>query len=136
MKIIKILKKREDSLENHKINNDIYLDYSQFLYKKCSSQYIAKILSAKDNVILILSKTIERLTLKLAPIGVSKNVFGEWNTVSMVAEVKGLTSDAVRKQIQNGNFEEGVDFKYNGSRILINQGVAEQIQRKRRNSDA
>jgi len=59
----------------------------------------------------------------------------EWVPVSAVATDKGLTSDAIRKQLQNGEFEEGVDFKYNGSRILINQGAVEQIQRKRRSSN-
>ena len=58
-----------------------------------------------------------------------------WIPVAAVAEAKGLTSDAVRKQLQNGDFEEGTDFKYNGSRILINQGAIEQIQRKRRSSN-
>jgi len=55
----------------------------------------------------------------------------EWLPVSAVATDKGLTSDAIRKQLQNGEFEEGVDFKYNGSRILINQGAIERIYRKR-----
>lgn len=60
----------------------------------------------------------------------------EWISVSAVAQVKGLSADAVRKQLQNGDFEDGVDFKYKGSRIEINQGAVERIQRKRRSSHA
>jgi len=60
----------------------------------------------------------------------------EWVSVSDVAEAKGLSSDAVRKQLENGEFEDGVDFKKPNGRIQINQGAVERIQRKRRNSDA
>ena len=60
----------------------------------------------------------------------------EWVSVSNVAEAKGLSSDAVRKQLENGEFEYGIDFKKPNGRILINQGAIERIQRKRRNSDA
>ncbi len=55
----------------------------------------------------------------------------EWLSVSSVANDKGLSSDAVRKQLQNGDFEEGVDFKYKGARIQIHQGAIERIQRRR-----
>jgi len=75
-------------------------------------------------------RQIDNLKSKL-----SKQPSIEWISVSNVAKAKCLTSDAVRKQLQNGEFEEGVDFKYNGSRILINQGAVEQIQRKRRSSN-
>lgn len=59
----------------------------------------------------------------------------EWYPVSTIAELRGITPDGVRKQVQNGDFEEGIDFKYNGSRILINQGAIERIHRKRRSSN-
>jgi len=59
-----------------------------------------------------------------------------WIPVSTVAIEKGLTTDAVRKQLQNGDFEEGVDFKWKGSRIQVHQGAVERIQRKRRSSNA
>lgn len=58
----------------------------------------------------------------------------EWYPVSVVATSRGLSNDAVRKQLQSGNFEEGVDFKYNGSRIEVHQGAIERIHRKRRSS--
>jgi|GEM_PF-6798359 len=59
----------------------------------------------------------------------------EWYPVSIIAESKGLTMDAVRKQLQNGDFEEGIDFKKPNGRILVNQGAIERIHRKRRNSN-
>ena len=70
---------------------------------------------------------VEKLETKLS----SLKSYAEWISVSNVATEKGLTSDAIRKQLQSGEFEEGVDFKYNGSRILINQGAIERIYRKR-----
>jgi hypothetical protein len=60
----------------------------------------------------------------------------QWHSVSAVAEARGLSADAVRKQLNNGEFESGVDFKKPNGKILINQGAIERIQRKRRNSDA
>ncbi len=59
----------------------------------------------------------------------------EWIPVSAVAKHTGLTPDAVRKKLKNGDFVEGCDFKYIGSRILINQGAIERIQRQRRSSN-
>lgn len=59
----------------------------------------------------------------------------EWIYVSNVADSKGLTPDAVRKQLQNGDFEEGLDFRYKGARIQIHQGAIERISRKRRSSN-
>lgn len=59
----------------------------------------------------------------------------EWIPVSTVAKLRGLTSDAVRKKLKNGDFVEGCDFKYIGSRILINQGAIELIKRQRRSSN-
>lgn len=56
----------------------------------------------------------------------------QWYSVSSVAATKKLSSDAVRKQLKNGDFQEGTDFKYNDSRILINQGAVGRIQRRRR----
>lgn len=59
-----------------------------------------------------------------------KPVF-KWISVSDVATAKGLSSDAVRKQLENGEFEDGVDFKKPNGRILINQGAVERIHRRR-----
>jgi len=60
----------------------------------------------------------------------------QWYNVSTVADAKGLSADAVRKQLENGEFEDGVDFKKPKGKILIHQGAVERIQRKRRNSNA
>jgi len=59
----------------------------------------------------------------------------EWTTLSILAEKKGLTKDAIRKQLQNGDFEEGVDFKSGGNKIIVHQGAIGRIQRKRRSSN-
>ena len=59
----------------------------------------------------------------------------EWTTLSIVAAKKGLTKDAIRKQLQNGDFEEEVDFKLDGNKIIVHQGAIGRIQRKRRSSD-
>lgn len=56
----------------------------------------------------------------------------EWISVSEVANEKGLTSDAVRKQLESGEFDEGVDFKKPNGKILIHQGAIKRIRRKRR----
>jgi len=79
-----------------------------------------------DNLSNILDG-VEKLEAKLS----SLKSYVEWIPVSSVATEKGLTSDAIRKQLQSGEFEEGMDFKYNGARILINQGAIERIYRKR-----
>ena len=54
-----------------------------------------------------------------------------WVSVSDVATAKGLSPDAVRKQLENGEFEDGVDFKKPKGKILIHQGAAERIHRRR-----
>ena len=59
----------------------------------------------------------------------------EWTTLSILADKKGLTKDAIRKQLQNGDFEEGVDFKSDGNKIIVHQGAIGRIQRKRRSSN-
>ncbi|RLA80270.1 MAG: hypothetical protein DRG78_11320 [Epsilonproteobacteria bacterium] len=59
----------------------------------------------------------------------------EWVPVAIVADLKGLTADAIRKQLKSGDFEEGVDFKYKGSRIEVHQGAIGRIRRKRRSSN-
>jgi len=59
----------------------------------------------------------------------------EWTTLSIISEKKGLTKDAIRKQLQGGDFEEGVDFKSDGNKIIVHQGAIGRIQRKRRSSN-
>lgn len=59
----------------------------------------------------------------------------EWAPLSIVAKKKGLTKDAIRKQLQNGDYEEGVDFKYEGNKIVVHQGAIGRLQRKRRSSN-
>ena len=83
-------------------------------------------LVCKDIIVTKLLNTISEMKIK-KPIS--------WFSVSQVASLVGLTADAVRKQLQNGDFEEGLDFQYNGARIQVNQGAIERIQRKRRCSN-
>ena len=59
----------------------------------------------------------------------------EWTTLSILADKKDLTKDAIRKQLQNGDFEEGVDFKSDGNKIIVHQGAIGRLQRKRRSSN-
>ena len=59
----------------------------------------------------------------------------EWTTLSILSSKTGLTKDALRKQLQNGDFEEGVDFKYDGNKIVVHQGAIGQLQRKRRSNN-
>ena len=59
----------------------------------------------------------------------------EWTTLSVLSKQKGLSSDAIRKQLQSGDFEEGVDFKTDGNKIVVHQGAVGRIHRKRRSSD-
>ena len=82
----------------------------------------------KLNLILTNQQRFDRKFEEIMP--KSKQVI-EWFSVSSVAIAKKLTSDAVRKQLKNGDFEESVDFKYDGSKILVNQGAIERIQRRR-----
>jgi hypothetical protein len=58
-----------------------------------------------------------------------------WISISEIARVKELSKDAVRKQLKNGSFEEGADFKYLEGKILVHQGAIERIRRRRRNSN-
>ena len=59
----------------------------------------------------------------------------EWTTLSILSKQKELSSDAIRKQLQSGDFEEGVDFKTDGNKIVVHQGAVGRIQRKRRSSN-
>ena len=59
----------------------------------------------------------------------------EWTTLSIVAQEKGLTKDAIRKRLQNGDFEEGVDFKYDGNKIIVHQEAVVRLRRLRRSNN-
>ena len=59
----------------------------------------------------------------------------EWTTLSIIAKDIGLSKDAVRKQLQNGNYEEGVDFKRDGNKIVVHQGAIGRLHRKRRSNN-
>lgn len=56
----------------------------------------------------------------------------QWSPLSLIALDKGLTKDAIRKQLQNGDFEDGVDFKRVGNKIVVHQGAIGKIRRQRR----
>ena len=89
------------------------------------------------NLLENLNRIIELLSIIIQHINDerAKSTQIEWVSVADVAELKGLTPDSIRKKLQNGDFEEGVDFKYKGSKILVNQGAVERIQRQRRSSN-
>ena len=55
-----------------------------------------------------------------------------WLDLRQIAAMKGMTADAIRKQLQNGDFEEGVDFKHQGYKIVVHQGAIERIYRQRK----
>jgi len=57
-----------------------------------------------------------------------------WVSVSDIARKHGLTTDAIRKRLQNGNFEEGKDFKRMGGKIQVHQGAIGRLQRQRRSN--
>jgi len=58
-----------------------------------------------------------------------------WVSVSDVAREHGLTPDNIRKKLDNGNFEEGKDFKKVGGRIQVHQGAIGRLQRQRRSNN-
>lgn len=55
-----------------------------------------------------------------------------WLDLRQIAPMKGMTPDAIRKQLQNGDFEEGIDFKQQGNKIVVHQGAIERIYRQRK----
>jgi len=57
-----------------------------------------------------------------------------WVSISDVAREHGLTSDAIRKRLQNGDFEEDKDFKRVGGKIQVYQGAIVRLQRQRRSN--
>ncbi len=59
----------------------------------------------------------------------------EWTTLSILSSKIGLTKDALRKQLQNGDFEEDVDFKRDGNKIVVHQGAIGRLRRQRRSNN-
>ena len=116
-----LLKKLDDieSLLALSTNNQDYLA-SKLSSIEEKNQEISKLLEAQNNANEQLKA--EGILLKNLP---------QWYSVSAVAEAKGLSSDAVRKQLKNGEFEDGVDFKMPDGTILIHQGAVERIHRRR-----
>ena len=58
-----------------------------------------------------------------------------WVSVFDVAQEHMLSPDAIRKRLNNGDFEEGKDFKKVGGRIQVHQGAIGRLQRQRRNNN-
>lgn len=89
------------------------------------------------NLLKTLNKIIELLSIIIQLINdeQAKSTKIEWFSVADVAEQKGLTPDAIRKKLQNGDYEEGLHFRYIGSKIQVHQGTIGQIHRERRNSN-
>jgi len=59
----------------------------------------------------------------------------EWSTLSIVANKVGLSKSAVNKRLHNGDFEEDVDFKRDGNKIVVHQGAIGRLQRQRRSNN-
>jgi hypothetical protein len=59
----------------------------------------------------------------------------EWTTLSVLSSKIGLTKDAIRKRLYNGDFEEGVDFKRDGNKIVVHQGAIGRLHRQRRSNN-
>ena len=55
----------------------------------------------------------------------------DWISLSDIAEDKGLTRQAVRKQLLTGEYEPDVDFKYVGNKMYVARSVVPRIKRKR-----
>ncbi len=55
----------------------------------------------------------------------------EWISLSDIAEEKGLTRQAIRKQLLSGDYEPDVDFKYIGNKMYVARSVVPRIKRKR-----
>ena len=81
-------------------------------------------LICKDQVVNLLLGQIENEKKKISKI--------EWVSIREVLPYVDIKRDAILKQLQNGEFEEGVDFKHDGGKIVINQGAIKRIRRKRR----
>ncbi|MCH9814379.1 MAG: hypothetical protein K0U47_10620 [Epsilonproteobacteria bacterium] len=56
----------------------------------------------------------------------------KWVCISNVAKQHGLTTQAVRKRVLNGHFEDGVDYKYISGRIYIARSAISQFARMRK----
>ena len=56
----------------------------------------------------------------------------EWILLSDVARLHGLTTQAVRKRVLNGNYEDGVDYKYIHGRIYIARSAISKFARMRK----
>jgi len=102
-----------------------------FLYLKVTSFLEAT--SGQQLILAVLEKlsVLETKLLAIEHNNMAVKNLPKWHSVSDVAKAKGLTSDAIRKQLQNGEFEYGVDFKHNGGKILIHQGAVGRLHRRR-----
>jgi len=116
--VLKKLQNTENQLSAY-ANNIDYLESRVFNMQEKENK-LAKLTE-------VLYDTNERLKAKDT---VLKNL-PQWHSVSDIAEAKGLSADAVRKQLENGEFEDGVDFKKPKGKILIHQGAVERIHRRR-----
>ncbi len=79
---------------------------------------------------------VDKLLKRIELIETHLSIFNQiWLDLRQVSSIKNLTPDAIRKQLVNGNFEEGFDFKYENNKILMNQGAVERIRRQRKRSN-
>jgi len=114
-----------DRFTRLEVQLDTYANNIEYVKNQLSSMQSQSYEVSK--LINILHETTEQLKMKEQ----SLSNLPQWYNVSAVAKNAGLTSGAVRKQLENGEFEDGKDFKHNGGKILIHQGAVERIHRRR-----
>jgi len=104
-----------------------------------STEIQVKIISNKEMALIFYSK-VEILENKVDSLSkqferhLSSSIL-TWVSISDIAKQHNLTPDAIRKRLQNGDFEEGQDFKRVGGKIQVHQGAIAQLQRQRRSKN-
>ena len=100
-------------------------------YLEFQEEVLTDTCSKKDNKINKLINISDEIVSQLKEQKEAKKDLPTWVCVSDVAKEKELSSDAVRKQLSNGEFEDGKDFKKPAGKILIHQEAIGRIHRRR-----
>lgn len=74
----------------------------------------------------------KEIIMKLHKLKMMISQLPEWISLADMAREKGLSPQAVRKQLLNGRFEHEVDFKYINCRIYIARNAIFRIKRIRK----
>jgi hypothetical protein len=83
-------------------------------------------------IILDLHEQVQLLTEKVDEQLKHNEKLPEWYGVTEVALKNDLHPNTIRKKILSGDYEEDVDFKYEGSLIKINAKIIQNLTRKRK----